>query len=156
MTEFRFEEIAGWIAEPVDPIELENWVGNKLLGIRVPANKKWEKAFWKWKLGRGEGMMADLAGFTDREKMEIFVDGVKPVGVTEAGDLGTVTAVAGKATAMKIGDGGKVKVLAGEILVLPAQGGKLTVFDARGRPLATPTVDTAGREKLLKWQKAWE
>ncbi|MEK7565953.1 MAG: hypothetical protein AAB506_02830 [Patescibacteria group bacterium] len=170
MIDFKFEDIACWICQPVDPIALENWAGNKLLGVKVEENKEWEKAFKKWEA-------KDLKGADDKETMELILDGTQPEGIVKIGDLGTVVCPAGEAGPAEIRmDNQKILVGPDEILILSlatgttskikiklksgwkeaeVEGGKVgLVIDTRGRPMVKPTVDTIGRERLLKWQKA--
>lgn len=149
MDEFSYEQIARWLAEPTDPIELENWVGNKILGVKVGENKAWELAVLREKIRkiREVGEIRDVGDFIkiiqettkdEKEILRVLLDVVEPEGIVEIEGIGILIAPVGEVRdvrevkeakiAMEItidkgGEKQKLKIPLDEIVVIPGVAG---------------------------------
>ena len=169
-----------------DPVAFENWVGNRLYGIEKESdNKSWEEALIRARLFKIKPTFDEalkeinslpvvLDAVTPTGILTVSELGtiIAPTGL--AGQVGKVgaeingqkinfdeifilKAKKGETVNLKIKLHGNLKVEKKNNFTVDVAGGEIgIIIDTRGRPMTLPTIDGFGRERLKRWQKAWE
>lgn len=96
MIDLDYNDVARWVGEPItDPVAFENWVGNKLYGVKVEENPVWERAL---------------------EIAKLFKE-KPPVGIAKIGDWGTFICPQGPADEVEVD---KIRIPKNTIYIIKA------------------------------------